>query len=155
RQAKNHDLEADDGRDQLRAPRPFPSAHEGACGPRDGPMGLYCAPRYGVSVSVLLGPLAVGVDVAQGDFHMLIDFIIDSIRGVLLEDADVISRHRRMLPALGIRFTPSALTMSTTRRRSNTGGRSHSSRISSFRIASICGASAIRCALASARLGPW
>jgi len=46
-----------------------------------------------VSVSVLLGPLAVGVDVAQGDFHMLIDFIIDSIRGVLLEDADVISRH--------------------------------------------------------------
>jgi len=94
RQAKNHDLEADDGRDQLRAPRPFPSAHEGACGPRDGPMGLYCAPCYGVSVSVLLGPLAVGVDVAQGDFHMLIDFIIDSIRSVLLEDADVISRHR-------------------------------------------------------------
>ena len=47
-----------------------------------------------MSVSVLLGPLAVDVDVAQGDFHMLIDFIIDSIRGVLLEDADVISRHR-------------------------------------------------------------
>src|SRR5262245_2577250 len=36
----------------------------------------------------------VGVDVAQGDFHMLIDFIIDSIRSVLLEDADVISRYR-------------------------------------------------------------
>src|SRR5262249_4308489 len=45
--------------------------------------------------------------------------------------------------------------MATTMRRSNTGGRSHSSRISSFRIASICGASAIRCALASARLGQW
>ena len=29
RQAKNHDLEADDGRDQVRAPRPFPSAREG------------------------------------------------------------------------------------------------------------------------------
>ena len=39
RQAKNHDLEADDGRDQVRAPRPFPRAREGACGPRDGPMG--------------------------------------------------------------------------------------------------------------------
>src|SRR5262249_59406142 len=36
----------------------------------------------------------VGVDVAQGEFHMLIDFIIDSIRSVLLEDADAISRHR-------------------------------------------------------------
>ena len=57
-------------------------------------MDRYYAPCYGVSVSVLLGPLAVGVDVAQGAFHMLIDFIIDSIRSVLLEDADVISRHR-------------------------------------------------------------
>ena len=111
-----------------------------------------------MSVSVLLGPLAVGVDVAQGDFHMLIDFIIDSIRGVLLEDADVISRHLYRgvlledadvisrhrsschLPRPGIRFTPSALAMATTMRRSNAGGRSHSSRISSFRIASICDA---------------
>jgi hypothetical protein len=38
-QVKNHGLEADDGLDHLRAPRPFPSAREGACGPRDGPMG--------------------------------------------------------------------------------------------------------------------
>src|SRR5262249_58086209 len=89
RQAKNHDLEADDGRDQLRAPRPFPSAHEGACGPRDGPMGLYCAPCYGVSVSVLLGPLAVGVGVAQGGFHVFVDFIIDSFRRVLFVGADI------------------------------------------------------------------
>src|SRR5215471_4777380 len=35
-QVKNHGLEADDGLDHLRAPRPFPSAREGACGPRDG-----------------------------------------------------------------------------------------------------------------------
>src|SRR5262249_48014027 len=84
----------DDGPDPLRAPRPFPTAHGGGGGPPEGPIGRYCTACSGGGVRVLLGPVAVGVDVAQGEFHMLIDFIIDSIRSVLLEDADAISRHR-------------------------------------------------------------
>ena len=111
-----------------------------------------------MSVSVLLGPLAVGVDVAQGDFHMLIDFIIDSIRGVLLEDADVISRHLYRgvlledadvisrhrsschLPRPGHSFHSFRRSRDGDNDAMEQHGRQIASRISSFRIASICDA---------------